>query len=89
VADGCDPRVMLHIISHSPNHKTTSIRRLCESVYLYSCAGRRAPNAVKSGEVLLLYVENWDLTTHEEHIRVLGKGNRRRTVLLDDPRLVK
>jgi len=29
-----------------------------------------------------------DLSTDDEHLSVLGKGDRRRTVLLDDPQLV-
>ncbi len=44
---------------------------------------------VRVGEALALYVEDLDLTTDDEHIRVLGKGGQRRTVLLDDPHLVR
>ncbi|MDQ2808375.1 MAG: tyrosine-type recombinase/integrase [Chloroflexota bacterium] len=43
---------------------------------------------VRIGEALALQVEDLDLTLDDEHIRVVGKGNRRRTVLLDDSRLV-
>jgi site-specific recombinase XerD len=44
---------------------------------------------LRVGEALALYVEDLDLTSDDEHIRVLGKGGRWRTVLLDDRRLVK
>src|SRR5581483_10280831 len=44
---------------------------------------------VRVGEAIALYVEDLDLTLDDEHMSVLGKGNQRRTVLLDDPRLVK
>lgn len=43
---------------------------------------------VRVGEALVLHVEDLDLTRDDEHIPVVGKGNRRRTVLLDDPKLV-
>lgn len=43
---------------------------------------------VRVGEALALHVEDLDLTRDDEHIPVVGKGNRRRTVLLDDPKLV-
>ena len=35
-----------------------------------------------------LHVEDLDLSADDEHLWVLGKGDRRRTVLLDDPKLV-
>ena len=43
---------------------------------------------VRVGEAPGSYVEDVRLTLDDEHVAVLGKGNRRRTVLLDDPRLV-
>jgi integrase/recombinase XerD len=33
-------------------------------------------------------VDDLDLTQDDEHLHVLGKGGHRRTVLLDDPKLV-
>lgn len=48
-----------------------------------------AETGVRIGEALGLYVEDLDLTPDDEHLNVLGKGNQRRTILLDDPRLVK
>jgi integrase/recombinase XerD len=44
---------------------------------------------LRVGEALALHVEDVDLTVDDEHLHVLGKGNQPRTVLLDDPRLVK
>ena len=44
---------------------------------------------LRVGEALALYIEDLDLTSDDEHIRILGKGGRWRTVLLDDRGLVK
>jgi integrase/recombinase XerD len=43
---------------------------------------------LRVGEALQLYVEDLDMTLDDEHLDVRGKGGQRRTVLLDDPRLV-
>ncbi|ABF45998.1 MULTISPECIES: tyrosine-type recombinase/integrase [Deinococcus] len=43
---------------------------------------------LRIGEALGVHVEDLDLTRGDEHLTVLGKGSRRRTVLLDDPKLV-
>ena len=47
-----------------------------------------ASTGLRAGEALGIYVEDLDLRTDDEHLSVVGKGERRRTVLLDDPRLV-
>jgi integrase/recombinase XerD len=44
---------------------------------------------LRVGEALALHVEDLDLSFDDEHLHVLGKGNQQRTILLDDPRLVK
>lgn len=44
---------------------------------------------LRVGEALALHVEDLELSQDDERMHVLGKGNRRRTVLLDDPALVK
>lgn len=44
---------------------------------------------LRIGEALALYVEDLDLAPDDEHINVKGKGGKPRTVLLDDPRLVR
>ncbi len=43
---------------------------------------------LRVSEALGVYVEDLDLTRDDEHLRVVGKGGQRRTVLLDDPALV-
>jgi integrase/recombinase XerD len=44
---------------------------------------------LRVSEGLSLYVEDLDLSLDNEHLTVVGKGGKRRTVLLDDPRLVQ
>jgi site-specific recombinase XerD len=43
---------------------------------------------LRVGEALQLYVEDLDMTLDDEHLYVQGKGGQRRTILLDDSRLV-
>jgi len=43
---------------------------------------------LRVGEALGIHSEDLDVTQDDEHLTVLGKGNRRRTVLLDDRKLV-
>jgi integrase len=43
---------------------------------------------LRVGEALSLQVEDVDLTRDDEHLSVLGKGGRRRTVLIDGDGLV-
>jgi integrase/recombinase XerD len=43
---------------------------------------------LRVSEGLCLYVEDLDLSLDNEHLTVVGKGGKRRTILLDDPRLV-
>ena len=43
---------------------------------------------LRVSEALRLNVEDLDLTRDDEHLRVVGKGGQRRTVLLDGPALV-
>jgi site-specific recombinase XerD len=44
---------------------------------------------LRISEALQLDVDDLDLTHDDEHLHVIGKGGHRRTVLLDDPRLVR
>lgn len=44
---------------------------------------------LRIGEALGVHVEDLALGTDDERLRVLGKGNRERTLLLDDARLVR
>jgi len=50
--------------------------------------GLIAETGLRAGEALGVYLEDLDMTPGDEHLRVLGKGGRTRTVLLDDDRLV-
>lgn len=43
---------------------------------------------LRISEALNIHLDNLDLARGDEHLTVLGKGAQRRTVLLDDPRLV-
>ncbi len=43
---------------------------------------------LRIGEALAIHVDDVDLAPDDERLSVLGKGGRRRTILLDDPRLV-
>lgn len=45
-----------------------------------------ASTGARVGEMLALHVEDVDLAVDDERITVLGKGNKRRTLLIDDPR---
>lgn len=44
---------------------------------------------LRVSEGLSLYVEDLDLSLDNEHLTVVGKGGKKRTILLDDPRLVQ
>jgi integrase/recombinase XerD len=48
-----------------------------------------AETGLRVSEGLSLYVEDIDLSPDNEHLTVVGKGGKRRTVLLDDPHLVQ
>ena len=48
-----------------------------------------AETGLRVSEGLSLYVEDLDLSLDNEHLTVVGKGGRRRTILLDEPRLVQ
>lgn len=43
---------------------------------------------LRISEALTLHLDDLDLAKGDEHLTVLGKGGQRRTVLLDDPKLV-
>ncbi|MDQ2904422.1 MAG: tyrosine-type recombinase/integrase [Ktedonobacteraceae bacterium] len=48
-----------------------------------------AETGLRVSEGLSLYVEDLDLSLDNEHLTIVGKGGKRRTILLDDPRLVQ
>ena len=43
---------------------------------------------LRISEALNIHLDDLDLSKGDEHLTVLGKGGQRRTVLLDDPKLV-
>ena len=43
---------------------------------------------IRIGEALSLYIEDLDFTQDDEQMTITGKGQHRRTILLDDPQLV-
>ncbi len=51
--------------------------------------GLLTTTGLRVGEALALHVDDVDLTRDDERLSVLGKGGRRRTVLLDDPQTVR
>jgi integrase len=48
-----------------------------------------AETGLRISEALQLDVDDLDLTPDDEHLHVIGKRGQRRTVLLDDPQLVR
>ena len=48
-----------------------------------------AETGLRVSEGLSLYVEDLDLSLDNEHLTVVGKGGKRRMILLDDPCLVR
>lgn len=44
-----------------------------------------AATGLRASEALGIYIEDLDLRPDDEHLTVTGKGDRQRTVLLDDP----
>ncbi|TME01749.1 MAG: integrase [Chloroflexi bacterium] len=48
-----------------------------------------AETGLRVSEGLSLYVEDLDLSLDNEHLTIVGKGGKRRTILLDDSRLVQ
>ncbi len=48
-----------------------------------------AETGLRVSEALGIYMEDLEMTPDDEHLRVKGKGGRHRTLLLDDPALVR
>jgi integrase/recombinase XerD len=59
----------------------------CLGDRLFFCLLLEAGLQVSEG--LSLYVEDIDLSLDNEHLTIVGKGGKRRTVLLDDPHLLQ
>lgn len=67
-----------HLVTGRPRHKDRD--RLLFTLL--------AATGMRIGEALAIDVDDLDLTHDDEHVTVLAKGGRRRTILLDDPILV-
>jgi len=76
---GVEPALVERILAVIPRHQVRD-RLLFRLVF---------ETGMRIGEALNLHVEDLDLTQDDEHVEVLGKGSDRRTILLDDTRLVK
>ncbi len=76
---GLSPEQVAALLAAIPRHRTRD--RLL--LHLLATTGLRV------GEALGLHVEDVDLSRDDERVAVLGKGGRRRTVLLDDPQTVR
>jgi site-specific recombinase XerD len=73
----------------APHPRGRAAKGVCRASGATSCdrLGTRG-EGLRIGEALAIDVDDLDLTRDDEHVTALGKGGRRRTVLLDDPGLV-
>lgn len=93
----CDPTLHLDRPTVPPPHPRGLRREEIERIFAVIPA-EQARDALlfrlvfetrlRIGEALGAHVEDLDLTRGDEHLTVLGKGGRRRTILLDDPKLL-
>jgi integrase/recombinase XerD len=92
-----DPMALVERIDRDPPRPRSLGRKPVEAILrMIPTAQRRDrllfrlifETGLRVSEALGLHLEDLDLTTDDEHLNVLGKGGRRRTVLLDDARLV-
>jgi integrase/recombinase XerD len=92
-----DPMARIERVHRDPPHPRALSREQVEAVLAIIPATQRRDRllfrlifetGLRASEALGLYVEDLDLTADDEHLNVLGKGGQRRTVLLDDARLV-
>ncbi len=86
------PRVQVHPPIHHPPSRTQieAILAVIPPHHLRDQVLFRLlfETGMRVGETLALYVEDVELTPDNEHLTVMGKGRRQRTLLLDDPVLV-
>ncbi|MDP9379889.1 MAG: tyrosine-type recombinase/integrase [Chloroflexota bacterium] len=76
---GIAPKLVEKVLAAIPSKKKRD-RLLFRLIY---------ETGMRAGEALQLYVEDLDLSRDDERIRVAGKGGKGRTILLDNPALVK
>lgn len=93
----CDPTLHLERPSLPPPHPRGLKREDVERIFAVIPVEQMRDallfrlvfeTGLRIGEALGSHVEDLDLTRGDEHLTVLGKGGRKRTVLLDDPKLV-
>jgi site-specific recombinase XerD len=93
-----DPMARVARVRHDPPPPRGLSREQVEAILAQVPSARRrdrllfrliVETGLRPGEALGVYVEDLDLTPDDEHVRILGKGGRPRTVLLDDASLVR
>jgi integrase/recombinase XerD len=92
-----DPMARIERVHRDPPRPRALSREQVEAILAVIPVARRRDQllfrlifetGLRASEALGLDVEDLDLTADDEHLSVLGKGGQRRTVLLDDARLV-
>jgi integrase/recombinase XerD len=93
-----DPMALIERVRRDPPRPRSLGRKPVEAVLAIVPTAQRRDRllfrlifetGLRVSEALGLHVEDLDLTADDEHLNVLGKGGQRRTVLLDDARLVR
>jgi integrase/recombinase XerD len=92
-----DPMALIERVNRDPPRPRSLGRQPVEAILAMIPTVRRRDRllfrlifetGLRISEALGLHVEDLDLTADDEHLNVLGKGGQRRTILLDDARLV-
>jgi site-specific recombinase XerD len=92
-----DPMALIERVRRDPPRPRSLGRKPVEAILARIPTARRRDRllfrlifetGLRISEALGLHVEDVDLAADDEHLNVLGKGGQRRTVLLDDARLV-
>lgn len=92
-----DPMALVERVRRDPPRPRSLGRQPVEAVLAIIPTARRRDRllfrllfetGLRVSEALGLHVEDLNLAADDEHLNVLGKGGQRRTVLLDDARLV-
>jgi integrase/recombinase XerD len=92
-----DPMASVARVRPDPPRPRSLGRELVEAILKVIPAAQRRDRllfrlifetGLRVSEALGMHLEDLNLTADDEHLNVLGKGGQRRTVLLDDTRLV-